>query len=54
MAKVALALAGLGGSIRAVRTRGGWVEPCGCRHARHLVLVLMAGIVFLVKAMFYL
>ncbi|WP_458788858.1 hypothetical protein [Dyella jiangningensis] len=33
---------------------GRWVDPCGFRNTRHLVLVLMAGIVFLAKAMFYL
>jgi hypothetical protein len=54
LAKVTLALAVLAVFVRAVRTRGGRVDPCGFRHARHLVLVLMAGIVFLAKAMFYL
>jgi len=54
LAKVTLALAVLVVFVRAVRTRGGWVDPCGFRNTRHLVLVLMAGIVFLAKAMFYL
>jgi len=54
LAKVGPALAVLTVFVRAVRSRGGRSDPCRFRHAHRLVLVLMAGIVFLAKAMFYL
>ncbi|WP_201315961.1 hypothetical protein [Dyella sp. EPa41] len=54
LAKVALALAVLTVFVKAVRARGGILDPCRFRRTHRIVLVLMAGIVFLAKAMFYL
>jgi hypothetical protein len=54
LAKVTLALAVLTVFVKAVRVRGGRPDPCGARRTHRIVLALMAGIVFLAKAMFYL
>ena len=54
LAKVTLALAVLTIFVRAVRAGGRRADPCGFRHTHRLVLVLMVGIVFVAKAMFYL
>jgi len=54
LAKVTLALAVLTVFVKAVRARGGQLDPCRFRRTHRIVLVLMMGIVFLAKAMFYL
>jgi len=55
LAKVTLALAVLTVFVRTVRAGGrGELDPCRFKHTHRIVLALMAGIVFLAKAMFYL
>ena len=54
LAKVVLALLVLTVFVRAVRSSDRPRDPCRFRHTHPIALALMAGIVFLAKAMFYL
>jgi hypothetical protein len=54
LAKVILALLVLTVFVRAVRSSDRPRDPCRFRHTHPIALALMAGIVFLAKAMFYL